>query len=157
MNILSIDPGYEQSAYVIYNGWLIIDKAKIPNGELLGLIKNVLGPEALVIEQIACMGMAVGEEVLETVFWTGRFREAWERQFDRIKRHEIKMHLCRSMRATDANIRQALIDRFGPGKDKAIGTKKAPGPLYGVKADIWAALAVAVTWHDKNCSKVEAA
>jgi hypothetical protein len=27
---------------------------------------------------------------------------------------------------------------------KAIGTKKAPGPLYGLKGDEWSALAVAL-------------
>jgi hypothetical protein len=42
------------------------------------------------------------------------------------------------MRAKDANIRQALIDKLG-----AVGTKKAPGPLYGISGHLWAALAVA--------------
>ena len=45
----------------------------------------------------------------------------------------------------DANIRQALIDRYGPGKDRAIGRKLSPGPLYGLSGDCWSALAVAVT------------
>jgi hypothetical protein len=49
------------------------------------------------------------------------------------------MHLCNSMRAKDANVRQALIDRFGP-----VGTKKQPGKLYGVATHYWAALGVAV-------------
>jgi len=44
------------------------------------------------------------------------------------------------MKAKDANIRQALIDKLGP-----VGTKKSPGPLWGVKSHIWSALAVAVT------------
>ena len=39
-----------------------------------------------------------------------------------------------------ANIRQALLDLIGPQ-----GTKKAPGPTYGVRSHEWAALAVAVT------------
>jgi len=30
------------------------------------------------------------------------------------------------------------------GGDGAVGTKKAPGPLYGVKTHMWSALAVAV-------------
>lgn len=36
-----------------------------------------------------------------------------------------------------------------PGKEKAIGKKATPGPLYGVVGDEWAALAVAVTWWDQ--------
>jgi hypothetical protein len=49
------------------------------------------------------------------------------------------------VRATDANIRASLIDRYGPGKDSAIGSKRSPGPLYGLKGDEWSALAVALT------------
>ena len=33
------------------------------------------------------------------------------------------------------------------GKDKAIGSKREPGPLYGFKADLWSALALAVTFE----------
>ena len=55
------------------------------------------------------------------------------------------MNLCYDSRAKDGNIRQALIDRFGP-----VGTKKAPGWFYGVSKDVWAAVAVGVTWADKQ-------
>jgi hypothetical protein len=101
------------------------------------------------------MGMAVGAEVFETCFWSGRFAERWFDNggtWDRIKRHQVKMHICGNMRAKDANIRTALIDMFGPGKEKAIGTKKNPGPLYGVSGDVWQALAVAVTYAEMERS-----
>ena len=62
----------------------------------------------------------------------------------------MKLHLCHSARATDANIREALLDRYGPGKEKAVGRKAAPGPLFGVSKDIWSALAVAVTFSDQR-------
>lgn len=105
----------------------------------------------LVLEQVESFGMAVGREVFETVFWTGRFAQAWSpRSFARMPRRTVKQHLCHTARATDSNIRQALIDRFGPGQDKAIGTKKAPGPLYGVKGHEMSALAVAVVWYDQH-------
>jgi hypothetical protein len=57
-------------------------------------------------------------------------------------------HLCEFVRANDANIRAALIDRFGPGKDKAVGRKATPGPLFGLKGDEWSALAIALTAHE---------
>ena len=99
----------------------------------------------VVIEMVACYGMAVGAEVFETVFWIGRFWEIARRDIGvtRLYRKDVKMHLCNSMRAKDGNIRQALIDKLG-----APGTKKNPGPTYGIKADIWAALAVAVTFAE---------
>lgn len=148
--ILAIDPGPEKSAWVLYDGTRPIAFAKDGNDELLCKIRcraDVAWDE-LVIEQIAAMGMAVGAEVFETVFWSGRFIEANGGPWNRVKRHEVKMHLCGNTRAKDANIRTALLDRFGPGKEKAVGTKKHPGPLYGIAGDCWAALAVAVTYWD---------
>lgn len=146
--ILAIDPGPEHSAFVTYDGRRPLAFAKIENSELLRRIRDTeLDGQALVIEQIAAMGMAVGAEVFETVFWSGRFAQAWCGEFDRVKRHAVKMHLCGNMRAKDGNIRQAIIDKFG-GKERGIGLKKTPGPLYGMSGDCWSALAVAITWWE---------
>ena len=145
MNILAIDPGPDESAWCIYDGCKPLEWAKQENAEVMHLITSGEA-ELLVIEQVAAMGMSVGAEVFETVFWSGRFAEAWWGKWDRIKRHEVKMHLCGNMRARDGNIRTAIIDRYGPGKEKAIGKKKAPGPLYGMTGDCWQALAVAITY-----------
>jgi hypothetical protein len=64
--------------------------------------------------------MPVGAEVFETIYWSGRFAEAYGVEHDaRITRIDVKMHLCHSPRAKDGNVRQALIDRFGkPGTKK---------------------------------------
>jgi hypothetical protein len=89
--------------------------------------------------------------VLDTVDWSGRFCESWERwggRVERLPRRAVKLHLCGTSRAKDPNIRQALIDRWG-GKEKAIGNAKAKGPLYGIAGDEWAATAVAVTYLDQ--------
>jgi hypothetical protein len=151
--ILAIDPGPEQSAYVLWDGAAIHEHGKEPNSSVLSYVigsRMLLGEPRLAIEKIASYGMAVGAEVFETCVWSGRFMQAFGAdKCDRITRGEVKMHLCGSMRAKDANIRQALIDRFG-GKERAIGKKAAPGPLFGISGDVWAALAVAVTWHDKQ-------
>jgi hypothetical protein len=99
----------------------------------------------------------VGREVFETVFWTGRFFEAATRRgaaVSRLPRKTIKIHLCGSARAQDSNIRVALCDRFG-GSERAKGTKKAPGPLFGIKSHEWAALALAVTWSDLNAKNAD--
>jgi hypothetical protein len=108
----------------------------------------------LAIESIASYGMAVGAEIFETCVWAGRFIQQWyvrtplpdgQDTVLRVYRRDVKLHLCGSSRATDANIRQALIDLYGPSKATAVGLKATPGPLYGISADVWAALGVAVT------------
>jgi len=146
--ILAIDPGNEQSAYALLNPDLSIKRCGIlPNDNVLSVIAGTIygQPEVeIAIEMIASYGMAVGKTVFDTCLWIGRFiQEAYPAEVTLIYRKDEKMALCGSMRAKDGNIRQALIDRFGP-----VGTKKDPGWFYGVKADIWAACAVGVTYHD---------
>ena len=125
-----------------------LDFNKIKNEVLeLGFYnQNVYKIDKLVIEMIASYGMPVGKEVFETCVWIGRFVELARLQnidVEYIYRKDEKMNICHSMKAKDSNIRQALIDRFGP-----VGTKKNPGWFYGFKADIWSAYAVGITYLD---------
>jgi hypothetical protein len=145
--ILAIDPGPVRSAWLVLHKGLIVDFRIDENEHVRQLCKGWDGITDLVIEQVASYGMPVGAEVFETVFWSGRFAEAAvPRHVHRITRKAIVTHLCGSARAKDSNVRQALIDRFGGSE--AIGRKARPGPLYGVTKDVWAALAVAVTFDD---------
>ena len=152
MNIISIDPGNEFSAYVLLDcNYYPIEHAKITNDELLTRI-SALSAEVVpvaVIEKIANMGMgAVGQTIFDTCNWSGRFHQALVMRGMKVEyifRREEKINLCGSMKAKDGNIRQALIDRFGP-----VGVKACQGWFYGFKSDEWAAMAVGVTWLDKQ-------
>lgn len=147
MIIFAVDPGTSYSAVVE----LDTDRKRVlfstydENVKILNLINFIDRKriDIFAVEMVASFGMPVGAEVFETVKWIGKF----ERQAEigmlkviEIKRHEEKTILCYNSRAKDANIRQALIDLIGPQ-----GTKKAPGPTYGISGDRWSALAVAVT------------
>jgi hypothetical protein len=151
MKVLGIDPGTDQSAFVVFDGEKIDSKGIIPNNGLLSELNFFSSrpvKHILVIEQIRSYGMPIGATTLDTVFWSGRFWQVWDGEKHLMPRLEVKKHLCHNGSAKDSNIRQALIDRFGPP-----GTKKEPGLLYGCKKDIWAALAIAVTWYDQNAGK----
>lgn len=153
MKVIGIDPGNEQSAWAhVRDGAVIGTCNAVRNGELVQALRDgyfaTLDVDFLAIEMIASYGMPVGREVFETCLWIGRFMEAWHARGGRaqlVYRREVKLYLCESNRATDANVRAALLDRYGPGREKAVGTKRAPGPLYEVKGDAWQALAVALT------------
>jgi hypothetical protein len=153
MRVLAIDPGNELSAAVIWDGAHVAEFWKLPNDTAFARIREAsVYTDYCAIERIACYGMAVGAEVFETCVWTGRFMEAYgSDRVERIERMKVKMHLCHSPRAKDGNVRQAILDRFG-GKDRAVGKKAAPGPLYGVSGDVWAALGVALTSLDRRAS-----
>lgn len=150
---IAIDPGPKQSAVMLYSPMAgqPLEAYIKPNAWVLDYVLD--GEYSLAIEMVASYGMAVGKDVFETVLWIGRFIQANQpRPCTKIYRKDVKMHLCHSMRAKDANIRQALIDRYpatGGGKTPQIGTKAQPGPLYGMKSHLWSALAVAVTHADQ--------
>lgn len=159
--ILAIDPGNVESGYALLDINLKpIEKGKVKNEILLEDIRmdrfwsNSPKDEEyhIAIEMIASYGMPVGVEVFETCVWIGRFIQAIgngiEPRF--IYRKDEKMNLCQSMKANDATIKQALVDRFAAGeKNYGKGTKKEPGWFYGFSKDIWAAYAVGVTYYDK--------
>ena len=152
--ILAIDPGTYESAYLFWD----TEKENIEsmgikkNDDVLKLLKdcgNILYPSyKFVIEMIESRGMPIGKETIETIFWIGRFWEAFEgdkEDKERVYRREVKLHFCGTVRATDANIRQVLIDRFG-----GIQSTKKGGKLYGVKSHIWSALALALCHAEKT-------
>jgi hypothetical protein len=112
---------------------------------MLAMIKDVTREAKLVIEMISSYGMPVGKEVFDTCVWIGRFMQASTCPVELIYRNDVKLHFCNSPKAKESNINQALKDRFG---DK--GTVKNKGYFYGFKADVWQAMALAVTYLDKQ-------
>jgi hypothetical protein len=156
--ILAIDPGTTESGYVYMDDGKVMASGVDTNERMLCRINLTPTPaigmiafDTLAIEMIASYGMAVGREVFETCVWIGRFQQAWWRDPEAVRlvyRRDVKLHLCGSPKAKDTNIRQALIDKLGPP-----GTKKQPGPTYGVKSHAWAALGVAVTAAETERAK----
>lgn len=156
--VLAIDPGTTRSGWVLVRGDppgppVLLDFGLTPNEEmLLDKIPSITACcDCLVyIEMIASYGMPVGKEVFETCVWIGRFWESvqYPACVSLVYRREVKLELCGTTKAKDANIRQAIIDRYPPvggGKLPQVGIKKKPGPLFGVSGDIWAALGVGIT------------
>lgn len=147
--VFAIDPGYTRSAWIIVGADGIHEFDTNDNDDFIEWLPGLVPSGAtVVIEKLESYGMPVGIEVLDTIYWSGRFHQAvqpWT-TVHRLSRRNVKLHLCGTARAKDANVRQALMDRYPGGK----GTKQNPGPLYGISGDVWAALAVAVTFIDTH-------
>lgn len=141
VTLLAIDPGTTESGWVA----LTVDNKIWLSGveSNLTVLDRVYGWGGKVaIERFEARGMAapMGDSSVETILWTGRFMEASVSTPTMVKRSAVKLHLCGTTQAKDPNVRQALIDIFGPK-----GTKAAPGGTYGVSKHAWAALGVAAT------------
>lgn len=154
MNVLAIDPGNEESGVVVLSTTPnkdILYKNKILNLELIKALPELIrvyDVKRVGIETVSSYGMPVGQNTFDTCIWIGILIEKLKGLgvLSRLVfRKSIKMHFCGSVRATDSNIRQALVNRFGEDN-----TKKNPNPFYvsdgasWMNGDIWAALGLAV-------------
>ena len=176
MRILALDPGSAKSAWVLLKDGVPIEFAIDDNESILDFVVKPLDDCHRTIEMMKARGMPTANEELMTCVWIGRFMQASGHPWTFVYRQDVKLHLCGRVTASDANIRCALIDRYG-GKDTAIGGVKCkyckgkgwygngrptcpvckgekwlhpPGPLHGLHADLWQALAVAVTFVDQQ-------
>jgi hypothetical protein len=139
--ILAVDPGTTISGWVLFDGHRVLDSGNDPNAKVRAMIR-ASEADTLAIERFEARGMAIGDDSIETMLWTGRFVECWRapESVRLVKRSAVKSHMCGTQKAKDPNIRQAAIDAVG-----APGVKANPGPTYGVTSHAWQALAVAVT------------
>lgn len=151
MIVAAIDPGTSESALVVWDGKTVLRHAILTNEQMMEAIRQPeLSPGFLAIEQICSYGRPVGQEVFDTCVMIGRlYQIATDRGFRVIlvPRMEVKMTLCHSSRAKDSHIRMAILDRFG-GKERAVGSSKNRGILYGIASHEWSALALAITVYD---------
>jgi hypothetical protein len=120
----------------------------LANDTLAESLRNGLfvAANCVAIEMIASYGMPVGKEVFATCYYIGALMEicrTWKVRVMPVYRKDVKLALCGSPRAKDANVRQALIDLLG-----APGTKKEPGGTYGISGHGWSALAIA--WYART-------
>lgn len=151
--IYAIDPGTTQSGYVVFDCGSIVEHGVLPNDDVLRWLDSddvmqhsMMRGGRLAIEMMRARGMPVSNDEMKTLVWIGRFQQQWYSPDEvlLVYRQDVKLHICGSMKAKDPNIRAALLDLIGPQ-----GTKREPGPTYGVKSHEWAALAVAVTARDQ--------
>lgn len=138
--VLAIDPGTHESGFCLFDG-RVISCGVMGNADLR-LIVSDDNSDVLAIEKIVAYGSAVGQETFDTCIWIGRFMEAWGQPDDvmLIPRRSIKKQVCGPGKWGDPDVRSALIKLVGEQ-----GSKKQPGPTYGVKSHAWSALACAYT------------
>lgn len=151
VQVLGLDPGTFETGFAVFSKGKVTVCGVMKNEDIVDWLYSMESGilDFLVIEMINSQGMAVGIETFETCVWIGRFIQSWSELHEtpsiRVFRRDVKMELCGSAKAKDANIRQALIDRFGE-----VGTKKNPGAMYGMKSHTWPALAVIVAALQKG-------
>lgn len=150
--LVAIDPGcYDSGVVQLTDDGAILHAAQWSNVALRDwLVCNV---HPTVIEMITQPGRA-GRETYETCVWIGRFIETvGDGLVTVIRRDDVRFHWAGDASGNDSVLRQAVIDEYG-GKEIAIGSKRSPGPLAGIKSHCWQALALALAYQRGCRSKV---
>jgi hypothetical protein len=172
MKIVAIDPGERESGIVLFNADTdsVAAHHVLSNDDALEILTQLweFNYEAvLVIEGATPYGSPLKSELIETLEWSGRFKQRWldlGGRVEKVTRTAVKKHLLGRVSGKDAEVRGMLMERWG-GEHAALGTKAsgkgknritaAPGPLSGLKTHEWAALAVAVTYADTRPALAE--
>lgn len=154
--IIGIDPGTITSGIVIYDP--VLRSVLLADGKMANEgVKQVVhsygraggGEVAVHMEVVkAIYSGHVGMETIQTIRFTGALAQLCVEShvpLVELSPQEVKDRLCNAPSAKDPAVRQALIDLLGP-----VGTKKNPGPCFGVSSHAWRALAVAVAGTMKN-------
>lgn len=149
--VLAIDPGPLTCGVVWYvDGAVTGAKAALPVEDVLRVVATTRYPVAC--ERVQSYGVA-GASLLRTAEVYGRIEQAAAHAgvpHVGVYRREVLAALDVSGRGTrDARVRQRLIEMHGGSRAVAVGTRAAPGPLYGVTSHAWQALAVAVVALDR--------
>lgn len=176
IRIIAIDPGTEESAFVVLDEGYSIHKAgKIGNAEMMQIIQTEPDIGVIVIEDIepryssgdrSAAGAVMGQSTIETIKAMGRFALLAEQRGARLEwiyRREERSALIPTKKNglpplppdapkhADGQIRASLIRRFA--RHDVIngrGTKADPDTFHGFHGDMWQAMAVGVTWLDKE-------
>ncbi len=171
MLILAIDPGTRTSGVCLYESdsrRVVWSSKALDNMHALALcrsnaldfaavvmdltptLKGWRGPYTIAVERVQAQGIA-GNDVMLTCEWSARFVEAAD-SVGHATRWHYRREVCRHLDVVgankDAQVRARCIELHGGDRKAAQGTKKEPGPLYGVAGHAWQALGLALLVAD---------
>lgn len=161
MLILGIDPGPRTSGLVLYSTdmtgpGVVVQAVKDASFDTVRQFIDGLADmdDACVVTERTQAGPPSTQVVLTTEI-VGRIMERCEAQgieYDTYYRRDVLQALnCARVGNKDSLVRLACIELHGGDKTSAVGTKKNPGPLYGVSSHAWQALGVVcahvLPWH----------
>lgn len=151
--LLAIDPGTTKSGWVVMDGYKPMGHGIHDNETIIEAIHSGRwNITQAVIEKISYQGMNVGQSTFDTCEWVGRFHEALAMKGIRpfyVKRRDVQINLCGTVKAGDANVKGALVARFAPDDGPhGKGTKSKPGWFHGFASHKWQAYAAGVTGLD---------
>jgi len=158
---IGIDPGQRHSGIVLLRDPFNVERfieasVDSDNTDVIAWLRDrvaILRPAVIVIEDMQATGVPCGHALLDTARWIGQLKEAAQHTASvyggkvvMLTRSKVRMLLGAKK---DGAVRQAVLAMFrktGGGTTEQVGTKKWPGPLYGVTGHAWQAVGVCIAY-----------
>lgn len=155
--VVGVDPGPRVSGLVAYDAVLrrvVYTRGEAPIEDVCEYIYTIYTDAwrtdaLLAIERVQSQGHG-GADLFATAEVVGR---VWQRALDAgwaadrillVYRRQVCRVLDVAGGGRDAVVRQRMIEMHGGTRAVAVGTRRLPGPLYGVSGHAWQALGLAV-------------
>lgn len=156
MIVLGVDPGTTHSGWVVLRAEpgesvTVLESSKeTDNFECLRLFGERLREHSglhVAVETMTNYGQGFGMSAIQACIWVGRFTQYFCDRGTPVTHLERQDHVYMTLLGVrrggnNSAIRKALIAMVGEP-----GTKKNPGPTYGLASHAWSALAIAVTYE----------
>lgn len=149
--VMGIDAGDKMSGFarICPRTYDVLELGDAANFDLLARLDALReNGDALALEMMQNQGKRVGRETFEACVWVGRYQQHAATlgvPCELITRQAAKSFILRAIGGNDPELKAALVKLYG-GRAVAIGTKAAPGPLFGASTHALAALTVARTY-----------
>lgn len=149
--VLGIDPGPTSSGLVMYSpadevvAWA---ESAASLSDVRQAMDSMSRGDLVLIERVESYGIP-GNSLLDTAEVVGRLREYGEGRGLRVE-VMTRREVCRQLDVTgggkDRQVREVCLALHGRERSVAVGTKRQPGPLYGVSGHAWQALGLVLAW-----------
>lgn len=147
MKLLAVDPG-KTIGFVLFVGGEPRLMGELSDYRKLSQDTDLVYMlDAVCIETIVPYSQQLQQDVINTCMQIGGIADRFRQQqipVYMVTRPEVKRHLFGKQSGTDAEVRRAVLERLGE-----VGTKKTPGPCYGMKGHMFAAAAVGILAIDQ--------
>lgn len=138
--IVGVDPGDKRSAYVLLVDGYPSEHGWTQNETLLQMLsEDYVGFGILAIETLHPRGELASRQAMETQLWAGRFIQATvkasggQRRFIQVAEYDSRCAVTGRTNATNAQVRQALLDKFGDTRQEPCGNCHSGGVVMGTR------------------------
>ena len=136
MRIVGVDLGPEFSAYTYLDGTAIVTHEYCHNRSLLETLRAGFPHAIVALESPQAQDRPLGKMLRDTIILAGRVIEVLETRsisYKEVDERDVALWLTGNRSATNAAVRQSLLDRYGDKSQQPCADCRSTGKVQGVR------------------------